>query len=111
MMTSEKPPSRNELREQVVLPLVEQCRIDAGAAIGKLVEGRLGIAGEPQPVRHQSRRMGVTRARVYQLLETCAAVMEVRWPEGGIRLRALQTQLVRQNRICRSLGVALRRRG
>ena len=26
--------------------------------------------------------MGVTRARVYQLLEDCSRVMAVRWPEG-----------------------------
>jgi len=26
--------------------------------------------------------MGVTRARIYQLLEDCSRIMEVRWPEG-----------------------------
>lgn len=97
MLASDKAPSRAELREQVVLPLVEQCRIDAGPEIAKLVEGRLGVGGEPQPVRHQSRRLGVTRARVYQLLETCADVMAVRWPEGGPRLRGLQAHLSKQS--------------
>lgn len=85
-----KVPARGELRDRVVQPLVEQLRIDAGAAIAKLTEGRLGLGGRPQPVRRQSRRMGVTRARVYQLLETCAMIMAVRWPEGAGRLRALE---------------------
>ena len=86
-------PSRTELRDEVVIPLVEQLRLDAGAAVAKLVEGRLGVSGEPQAVRLQSRRMGVTRARVYQLLETCAMVMAVRWPQGGCHLKALQVFL------------------
>lgn len=93
MIDGNQVPSRSELRDEVVIPLVEQVRLDAGAAVAKLVEGRLGVSGQPQPVRHQSRRMGVTRARVYQLLETCAMVMAVRWPEGGSRLRALQARL------------------
>ena len=37
--------------------------------------------------------MGVTRARVYQLLETCAHVMAVRWPEGKWQLAALAKKL------------------
>lgn len=88
-------PSRAELKDQIVLPLLDQLRIDVGPAVAKLAEGRLGVAGEPQPVRHQSRRLGVTRARVYQLLEDCAMVMAVRWPEGGYQLRSLQAHLAR----------------
>ena len=33
--------------------------------------------------------MEVTRARVYQLLEDCSKVMNVRWPEGQHQLAAL----------------------
>jgi len=90
-------PSRNELRDRVVRPLLEQLRLDVSPAVAKLVEGRLGVAGERQPVRHQSRRLGVTRARVYQLFEICAAAMAVRWPEGSFRLRSLHEQLKRQS--------------
>ncbi|HEX4000627.1 MAG TPA: hypothetical protein VHX65_18915 [Pirellulales bacterium] len=92
-LESNKVPSRAELRDRVVVPLVNQLRLDLGTTVGKLVEGRLGIAGDPQPVRQQSRRMGVTRARVYQLLENCAMAMDVRWPEGGPRLRLLERHL------------------
>jgi hypothetical protein len=31
----------------------------------------------------------VTRARVYQLLDDCSKVFEVRWPEGKLQLEAL----------------------
>jgi hypothetical protein len=37
--------------------------------------------------------MGVTRARVYQLLEECGRVMEVRWPEGKHLLAQLEAKL------------------
>jgi hypothetical protein len=92
-VASERIPSRGELRDQVVLPLVDQLRLDISPAVAKLVEGRLGVVGDPQPVRHQSRRMGVTRARVYQLLEDCAMAMAVRWPEGNFQLRSLHAHL------------------
>src|ERR1700682_4405991 len=81
------------MREHLSLPLLEQLKIDAGDTIHGLSAGRLGIDGDPQSVRHQSKQMGVTRARVYQLLEDCARVMEVRWPEGKIQLARLAAKL------------------
>ncbi|HTM76492.1 MAG TPA: hypothetical protein VL133_02540, partial [Devosia sp.] len=51
--------------------------------------GRLGLDGPPQSVRQQARRMGVTRARIYQLLDDCSKVFDVRWPEGKMQLDAL----------------------
>jgi hypothetical protein len=90
---SANAPSRGEVRARLIVPLLEQLRLDAGPAVAKLAGGRLGVTGDPQPVRHQSRRMGVTRARVYQLLEDCAMIMAVRWPEGGYPLRSLQAHL------------------
>ena len=75
-------PSNDELREHLVIPLLDQLAIDAGSTIHQLSEGRLGIKGSEQSVRQQAKQMGVTRARVYQLLEDCSRVMDVRWPEG-----------------------------
>jgi hypothetical protein len=37
--------------------------------------------------------MGVTRARVYQLLDDCGKVMDVRWPEGRWLLAPMGSQL------------------
>ena len=53
----------------------------------------MGILGEPQSVRSQSQDMGVTRARVYQLLEECARIMQVRWPEGRPQLAQLAERI------------------
>jgi hypothetical protein len=75
-------PSSDEVRDFLAVPLLIQIGIDAGPTIYELSEGRLGISGPPQSVRQQAKRMGVTRARVYQLLEDCSRVLEVRWPEG-----------------------------
>ncbi len=83
------PVTRDDVCKSLVMPLLEQIRTDTGPTVGRLAEGRLGINHEMQTVRQQSRRMGVTRARVYQLLEDCARVMGVRWREGNGRLRSL----------------------
>lgn len=82
-------PSPAEVREHFSQPLLDQLRNDVGDTIYGLSAGRLGTEGDPQSVRHQSKQMGVTRARVYQLLEDCARVMEVRWPEGRAQLAKL----------------------
>ena len=82
ILARESLPSRSEIHEHLVLPLVEQLTIDAGADVVHLTRGRLGVDGEPVSVRQQSREMRVTRARVYQLLEECDCIMAVRWPEG-----------------------------
>lgn len=86
-------PDWHDLRENLVLPLVNQLAFDAGPQVQKLAEGRLGIEGTCESVRTLARRANVTRARVYQLLETCQRVMAVRWPEGRIRFDALAIRM------------------
>ena len=46
-----------------------------------IVEGR-----SAESVRNQSKSLGVTRARVYQMLEECHNVMSIRWPDGRRQL-------------------------
>jgi hypothetical protein len=86
-------PTPDEVRENLTVPLLDQIQIDSGDTIHELSAGRLGIDGGPQSVRQQAKRMGVTRARVYQLLEECSRVMEVRWPEGNHQLAQLEAKL------------------
>ena len=71
-----------EVRDGLTIPLLKQLKIDGGDVVHELSEARLGVNGPPQSVRQQSKRMDLTRARVYQLLEECCRIMEVRWPEG-----------------------------
>lgn len=80
-------PSVDELTDQVIRPLIDQLRGDLGQDVGELVAARLGIDGALGSVREQSHRLGVTRARVYQMFDECAEVMHVRWPEGRLHLR------------------------
>ncbi len=85
--------SADELRDWLVVPLLNQILLDAGSTIHELSEGRLGISTPAQSVRQQAKRMGVTRARVYQLLEDCSRVMDVRWPEGERYFAQLEARL------------------
>jgi hypothetical protein len=81
------------VRGRLVEPLLEQIKTDLGETVYELVAGRLGLQGGPESVRSQAERLGVTRARVYQLLDGCAAVMTVRWPEGRSLLQLLSQQV------------------
>lgn len=86
-------PKPQMVRQFLAIPLLEQIKIDAGQEIHDLVAGRLGIYGPAQSVRQQSKERGVTRARVYQLLEDCARIMQVRWPEGEALLATLAAKI------------------
>lgn len=77
----ELPPA-DEIRARIIEPLVKQIRVDLGDQVARLAASRLSLDSTSPSVKKQADEMGVTRARVYQLLEDCGKVMEVRWPEG-----------------------------
>lgn len=75
-------PAADELHLHIVEPMVNQIKIDLGKQVAGLAASRLSLDPRAPTVKQQADRMNVTRARVYQLLEDCAKVMDVRWPEG-----------------------------
>jgi hypothetical protein len=85
-------PTAEEVCDNLTVPLLHQIQIDSGDAIYDLCATRLGVDGAPQSVRVQAKRMNVTRARVYQLLEEASRVMAVRWPEGKNLLAQLDAR-------------------
>ncbi|MEO0529001.1 MAG: hypothetical protein AAF266_00340 [Planctomycetota bacterium] len=74
--------SPDDIEERLARPLVAQVHTDLGDQVAELVTERLGIDGPAPTVKAQADRLSVTRARVYQLLDDCARVLAVRWPEG-----------------------------
>jgi hypothetical protein len=82
-------PTEEDVRRQLMAPLLEQARHDLGSTIFELAGARLGLHGPAKTVQQLARQSAVTRARVYQLIEQCAAMMEVRWPEGRAQLQDL----------------------
>lgn len=75
-------PGREEILAAFVRPLLGQLRADASPQIVHLAESRLGLCGPPTSVRQVARLTGLTRARVYQLLNEINDVFQVRWPRG-----------------------------
>jgi hypothetical protein len=75
-------PSNSEIFQNFVSPLLEQIRTDAPQQIVTMAENRLGIRGPITSIRQVARDMGLTRARVYQLLNEINDIMMVRWPLG-----------------------------
>ncbi len=75
-------PSKTEIFANCIGPLLEQIRTDATRQIANLAENRLGILGPITSVRQAARAMGLTRARVYQLLNEINDILMVRWPTG-----------------------------
>src|SRR3954454_8911540 len=75
-------PPVDEIHQHIVKPMVQQIKIDLGDQVAGLAATRLCLDDNSPSVKQQAEAIGVTRARVYQLLEDCAKVMDVRWPEG-----------------------------
>jgi hypothetical protein len=83
-------PGVQEIFVNFVSPLLEQVRIDAPRQIVALAENRLGIGGPISSVRQAARTMGLTRARVYQLLNEINDILMVRWPTGRHQVHELR---------------------
>ena len=88
-------PNYEELRSALVLPLLDQVRIDAGPQIAKLAESRLVTGGAT--VRQAAQRLGLTRARIYQLLGEVGTIVKVRWPEGQALVAKLRERMASQD--------------
>jgi hypothetical protein len=82
MLQTAGVPSEEAILENFMVPLLEQIRIDAPTQIANLAETRLGISVPITSVRQVARNMGLTRARVYQLLNEINDIITVRWPTG-----------------------------
>ena len=87
------PVTAEQIRRQFVDPLMAQVRIDLGDPIARLAESRLALDGSGATVRQVARRLNLTRARVYQLLNDVGEIMAVRWPEGPALVRQLRERL------------------
>jgi len=77
-----------------VEPLLEQIRVDAPQQVAALAESRLGVSGLMTSVRQAARSMGLTRARVYQLLNDINDIMTVRWPTGRHQAHELREKFL-----------------
>lgn len=91
-------PSQEELFENFISPLLEQIRADATQQIASLAENRLGLSGTTTSVRQVARAMGLTRARVYQLLNEINDIMAVRWPTGRHQVYEFRDKLLHEAR-------------
>ncbi len=89
-------PSRQEVFEGLLSPLLQQIRTDAASQIVNLAESRLGLDGRMISVRQAARLMGLTRARVYQLLNEVNDIMQVRWPMGRHQVYELRDKFQRE---------------
>jgi len=91
-------PSAQELYEHLIRLLLEQIRTDATQQIANLAENRLGLSGPITSVRQVARTMGLTRARVYQLLNEINDIMAVRWPHGRHQMYELREKLLSESK-------------
>lgn len=90
-------PSSREIFDHLIHPLLEQIRIDAPEQIVVLAENRLGLRGPVTSVRQAARDLGLTRARVYQLLNEINDILVVRWPAGRHQLYELCEKFARES--------------
>lgn len=86
--------TRDEIFAEFITPLLDQIRLDASQQVVALAESRLGINAPLISVRQAARTLGLTRARVYQLLNEINDIMLVRWPTGRHQVHELHERLV-----------------
>ena len=87
-------PDDAEIFEHFVGVLLEQLEVDSAEQIMNLARNRLGIPGPITSVRETARTMGLTRARIYQLLNEINDIILVRWPNGRPRVYELYHKLM-----------------
>lgn len=90
-------PSREAIEAGLIMPLIEQIRVDAVDTVIQLAERRLGLKGEIPSVRQLARDAALTRARVYQLLNDVNDIMTVRWPRGRHQVYELRDKFQRES--------------
>lgn len=88
-------PDGAEIRQNLISPILNQLQNDAGDVVAGLAERRLAIDSPALCVSQESNRMGVTRARIYQLLDGCAKIMAIRWPRGRWMLDDFASRIAR----------------
>ncbi|HET6883894.1 MAG TPA: hypothetical protein VFI31_27315 [Pirellulales bacterium] len=84
-------PTKDDIQRSLVLPLLKQVRIDAGAEIHRLAEAR--IESQSTSVRKAAARLGLTRARIYQLLSEVSEIVNLRWPAGASLVGMLRSKM------------------
>lgn len=92
-LQSPRVPDDAEIFDRFVSVLLEQLRVDAAEQIMNLARNRLGLSGPITSVRETARTMGLTRARIYQLLNEINDIILVRWPNGRHRVYGLYDKL------------------
>jgi hypothetical protein len=95
-LPGDRLPDADDILVSFIRPLLEQVRTDAGPQIAELGESRLGLSAAGRSVRKTAARLGLTRARVYQLLADIGAILEVRWPEGHYLVNHLRDRIARE---------------
>ena len=93
--TRENPAAVNddEVREHLAVPLLNQIQVDAGNDDSRVERRPLGQStARRKACGSKPRRWASLAARVYQLLEDCSRVMDVRWPEGQQLLAELEAK-------------------
>ncbi len=93
MLSQPQVPTAKKIQQAIVKPIVEQLKRDIGEKGYELVRNRIGLESEVRGIRDQSEELGLTRARVYQILEECAQAIQVRWPRGRLLLTDLMANL------------------
>ncbi len=94
-MQAASVPGETEIFEKFVKPLLDQIHIDTTEQVANLADNRVGLSGPITSIRQVADNMGLTRARVYQLLNEINDIMQVRWPSGRREVYELLEKLER----------------
>ena len=91
-------PSKAEIGEHYISPLLAQLKVDASEQICRLAENRIGMQGEITSIRQAAKALGLARARIYQLLNEINDILMVRWPNGRLLTSLLRNKFLLESK-------------
>ena len=82
ILNSRRSPTQDELSRGVIAPLLEQVEVDCGPESSLVAKLRLGLGHRGRLFRDIASEMGISNARVGQLLKRAQGALLIRWREG-----------------------------
>jgi hypothetical protein len=96
-------PDYRGIGNQLLLPLIEQVKIDLGMRTAKMLKRRIGHLRKPETLTQIAAPLGLTRERVRQILMSVRKSISLRWPDGKLAVQRLYQKCIDTQQPARSI--------
>lgn len=101
-------PEYRSIGKQLLLPLIEQVKIDLGTRTVKMLKRRIGYLRKPETLSQIAAPLELTRERVRQILKTVRRSINLRWPDGKSAVQRIYQKCIDTQQPARSCRLVRR---